>query len=155
MYSWAKRLLSQSFAKKNKSSSEKTTEKEPTTLDTTIAYSQLITCIVFQALENGAYLSSKGVMGWSPATQGWANKWSARLWGVYVGMELGRLAAEAVGGENKVTPAWRSAVVRQLAWAPLTVHWGSDKGVVSDWMVGALASIPGVLQMRELWAATA
>ncbi|KAB5558101.1 hypothetical protein GE09DRAFT_100423 [Coniochaeta sp. 2T2.1] len=159
MYFWAKRLLTQTF------SSSKTTEKEggqpkPTTLDTVINYSQLTICIVFQALENGAYLSSKGVMGWSPATQGWAMKWSARLWGLYVGVELGKLAAEKVGGgvksrDVKGRAAWKSAFVRNMAWAPLTVHWGSDRGLVADWMVGALASVPGFIQMGELWAETA
>ncbi|OIW33579.1 hypothetical protein CONLIGDRAFT_628489 [Coniochaeta ligniaria NRRL 30616] len=158
MYFWAKRLLTQTFSAQSK------TEKadgapQPTTLDTVISYSQLATCIVFQALENGAYLSSKGVMGWSPAKQGWAMKWSARLWGLYVGVELGKLAAQRVGGvatkDVKAAAAWKSAFVRNLAWAPLTVHWGSDKGVVSDWMVGALASVPGVIQMAELWRETA
>lgn len=165
MYGWAKRLISQSLAARRKrgaGAGEKTAGEEvkevvkQTTLDSAIAYSQLLVCIVFQALENGAYLSSKGVMGWSQEKQNWANKWSARLWGVYVGIDLGRLAAEALNGQKGgITPQWKDNLVRQMAWAPLTMHWGSDKGVVPDWMVGALASIPGVLQMRELWAATA
>jgi hypothetical protein len=162
MYGWAKRLISQSLAARRKSGGEKSAGEEvkevaeQTTLDSAIAYSQLLVCIVFQALENGAYLSSKGVMGWDQAKQNWANKWSARLWGVYIGIDLGRLAAEALNGQKGgITPQWRDNVLRQMAWAPLTMHWGSDKGVVPDWMVGALASVPGVLQMRELWAATA
>ncbi|KAH8909799.1 hypothetical protein BR93DRAFT_924804 [Coniochaeta sp. PMI_546] len=159
MYFWAKRLLSQTFSAARSETETEKDQPRPTTLDTVISYSQLATCIVFQALENGAYLSSKGVMGWSPAKQGWAMKWSARLWGLYVGIELGKLAAERVGGaatrDVKTAAAWKSAVVRNLAWAPLTVHWGSDKGVVSDWMVGALASVPGVIQMAELWRETA
>lgn len=166
MYFWAKRLLSQTFRPKTAATSEKTAgqqqEQQPTTLDTAISYSQLVTCIAFQALENGAYLSSKGVMGWSPAKQGWAMKWSARLWGLYVGIELGKLAAEGVArrtgaaaSDVKADAAWKSAVVRNLAWAPLTVHWGSDTGFVSDWMVGALASVPGYIQMAELWRETA
>ncbi|KAJ9158438.1 hypothetical protein NKR19_g3298 [Coniochaeta hoffmannii] len=161
MYFWAKRLLSQTFSSANKSSEKDTAGPRPTTLDTAIAYSQLVTCVAFQALENGAYLSSKGVMGWTPAKQGWAMKWSARLWGLYVGVELGKLAAERVArggaqkGDVKAAAQWRSAMVRNLAWAPLTVHWGSDKGFVQDWMVGALASVPGVIQMVELWRETA
>jgi hypothetical protein len=155
MYFWAKRLVGQSLAARKDDGQPK-----PSTLETAIGYSQLATCAVFQALENGAYLSSKGVMGWSPATQGWAMKWSARLWGVYVGVELGKLAAQRVGAgaeskDVKAAAAWRSAFLRNLAWAPLTMHWGSDKGVVQDWMVGALASVPGVIQMTELWRATA
>lgn len=159
MYFWAKRLIAQSLSEKDPGS-------KPTTLASLVSYSQLATCVAFQALENGAYLSSRGVLGWSPATQGWAMKWSARLWGVYVGIELGKLAAEKVaaarGGGRKeeekgaaAEARWRNAFVRNLAWAPLTVHWGSDTGFVEDWMVGALATVPGVVQMTELWRQTA
>ena len=161
MYFWAKRLLSQTFSQPSSSGAgdDKTGPPPPTALETTISYAQLATCIVFQALENGAYLSSKGVLGWSPATQGRAMKWSARLWGLYIGVELGKLAAERVGAgpreDAKAAAQWRSAFTRNLAWAPLTVHWGSDKGVVSDWMVGAIACVPGVIQMREVWRETA
>jgi hypothetical protein len=160
MYFWAKRLVSQTLSSfRPKSSSEKDgAAGGPTALELGISYAQLATCVVFQALENGAYLSSKGVLGWSPAKQAWAGKWSARFWGLYVGIELGKLAAERVAGgrRDEVGAArWRSAFVRNLAWAPLTVHWGSDKGVVSDWMVGALASVPGIIQMGELWRETA
>lgn len=133
-------------------------------MDDVVAWAQLGACVVFQGLENGAYLSGKGVLGWSAAAQATAYKWSARFWALYVGLELGRLAGEGMrakaGGEKAVeredsTRAWRNQVVRNLAWAPLTVHWSMEKGFVSEMMVGLLGSIPGIIQMRDLWRETA
>lgn len=177
MYSWAKRLAAESLSKQG---SDRDGPKPAILATSAVAYSQLAACVVFQALENGAYLSSRGVLGWSRPTQAWAMKWSARLWGAYVGVELGKLAAEGLAaaraaggrrpaarkeegtGEDAAAAAaeedatrWRNAFVRNLAWAPLTVHWGSEKGLVADWMVGALATVPGVIQMTDLWKRTA
>jgi hypothetical protein len=169
MYFWARRLIRSTF-----SSSQQPTEKDTTTpappssskLTTLLEYLRLALCITFQSLENGAYLSQRGVLSWTPAQQGKAYKWSARFWAAYVGIELGRLAAERFGGPSAGAGSWRAksaeeksrwakTTARQLAWAPLTLHWGSDKGLVSETTVGLLASIPGVIQLRDLWASTA
>ncbi|KAK3368172.1 hypothetical protein B0H63DRAFT_528547 [Podospora didyma] len=156
LYFWARGLVFKAFS----SSSSKTSEKDsftpkPTTLETAIEWTRLLLCIALQTLENGAYLSSKGVLGWKPATQGWAFKWSARFWAAYVGIEIGRLAAEGATSGVKKGAAdkaeWRSKLARNLAWAPLTVHWSTDGGLVADPVVGLLASIPGIIQIRELW----
>ena len=123
-----------------------------------ISYAQLALCIVFQSLESRAYLSSRGILGWSPAVQGRASRLSARLWGCYVGIELGRLLAEAAGKVPAKFPdadLRRRQIVRNTAWLPLTAHWGSEGGVVSDWAVGAIGLIPGVLSIRQLWKDTA
>jgi hypothetical protein len=161
MYFWARGLVRRTFLSSS-SSTEK--EKEPSSSSskaaTALEYLRLILCVTFQALENGAYLSSRGVMSWTPAEQGRAFKWSARLWGAYVGIELGKLAAERLGGgfgaKSKAERSeWTKKTARQLAWAPLTLHWGSEKGLVSEMTVGAVASIPGIIQLRDLWASTA
>ncbi|KAK3295780.1 uncharacterized protein B0H64DRAFT_396302 [Chaetomium fimeti] len=169
MYFWARRLLKHTFSSTPANASEKptTTTATPTKLETLLEYLRLGLCITFQSLENGAYLSSRGVMSWTPAEQGRAFKWSARFWAAYVGIEIGRLAAERFGGSASPSGGgfqaktarekgeWAKKTVRQLAWAPLTLHWGSEKGLVSDTTVGVLACIPGVIQMRDLWASTA
>ena len=170
MYFWARRLLRHTFSSSSSSSTTTTTTTEkstptdnkptPTKLASLLEYLRLALCITFQSLENGAYLSSRGILSWTPAEQGKAFKWSARFWAAYVGIELGRLGAERFGAGTAITTAaakreWTKRAVRQLAWAPLTLHWGSNKGLVSDATVGVLASIPGVIQMRDLWASTA
>ncbi|KAK4115265.1 hypothetical protein N656DRAFT_696860, partial [Canariomyces notabilis] len=130
-----------------------------TNTEAAVEWTRLLLCVAFQSLENAAYLSQRGVLGLTPAQQGKAYRWSARLWGGYVGVELGRLLAERVAPTQTQTKAeraeWTKKTVRQLAWAPLTIHWGSEKGLVSDTMVGLLASIPGIIQLRDLWASTA
>lgn len=135
-------------------------DERQTVVDAAIAYTQLVACIVFQTLENGAFLSSKGVLGWSPQTQARAGKWSARFLAVHIGVELGRLAAESFGVvPTKIASGsldtWRKQVIRNMAWMPLTVHWGSEKGFVSDWLIGLIACIPGTIQMGQLWRETA
>ncbi|KAI1484515.1 hypothetical protein F5X96DRAFT_438669 [Biscogniauxia mediterranea] len=146
-------------------------------LETSIAWAQLLSCVVFQALENGAYLASKGVLGLAPSSQAKAFRWSARFWGTFVGLELGRLwyeahrrarrtRAERFGGGEKSAAAvereerdwadaWRKSVVRNLSWFPLTLHWSLEQGLVNELAIGALASIPGYIQMRDLWRRTA
>jgi hypothetical protein len=168
MYFWARGLLKRTFSsaaapsKDTTSSTEKPSPPQPTKLETLLEYTRLALCITFQGLENGAYLSSKGILGWTPQQQGRAGKWSARFWAAYVGIELGWLAAERFGpaAKGKFDTArergeWTKKTARQLAWAPLTLHWGSEKGLLGDGAVGALACIPGVIQMRDLWASTA
>ncbi|KAK0722530.1 hypothetical protein B0T26DRAFT_223841 [Lasiosphaeria miniovina] len=163
LYFWARglgaRLLSSSSdTEKNQKTIAGTApeeEEKQSAIATTVEVVRLALCIALQALENGAYLSSKGVLGWSPAQQGKAYKWSARFWAAYVGIELGRLAAEVAGPDPEDARAWRNKVVRNLAWAPLTLHWSTDGGLVSEPVVGVLATIPGVIQIRDLWAGTA
>lgn len=160
MYFWAKNLLRRTFFSSPSSSTEKESAPRPSKTALTIEYTRLALCLVFQSLENVAYLSSRNVLPLSPAQQGAAFKWSARFWAGYVGIELGKLLAERFGAGAKSQSQeekteWTKKTVRQLAWAPLTLHWGSEKGLVSEMTVGALASIPGVIQVRDLWASTA
>ncbi|KAM7223696.1 hypothetical protein V8F06_000712 [Rhypophila decipiens] len=165
MYFWGRGLVANILARRRSSPSEKGEEKKESKLDLLISATQLSLCIALQGLENGAFLSSKGVMSWTPATQGWAYKWSVRCWAMYIGVELGKLAAERFGPSAGVTTlttkeekqAWRNKFARNLAWAPLTVHWSVDGGLagVNEGVVGLLGSIPGLIQMRELWASTA
>ncbi|KAI2639593.1 hypothetical protein GGS26DRAFT_540767 [Hypomontagnella submonticulosa] len=177
MYFWLRRLvLKRSAAKESEKESEKAAKKDDS-VETAISWIQVSTCIVFQALENGAYLSSKGVLGWAPATQRRASLWSARFWAAFVGIEIGKLfyeshkrgqrtraekfgdgtktAAQVEAEEREWAGAWRSSVLRNLAWAPLTLHWSSEGGLLGEMAVGAIASIPGTIQIRDLWRRTA
>ncbi|KAI1078467.1 hypothetical protein F5B20DRAFT_230413 [Whalleya microplaca] len=168
MYFWFRRLVAAAKSSDEKNKSDR--------VETAIAWAQLSACVVFQALENATYLAAKGVIGLAPATQGKAGRWSARFWGAFVGLEIGRLfydshkrglrtRAEKFAGDKTVAEVereehewkdnWRKTLVRQLAWAPLTVHWSLEQGLVSELAVGALATIPGVIQMRDLWRRTA
>lgn len=142
-----------------------------------IAHVQVLVNIFFQYLENGAYLSSKGVLGWSKESQGRAYIWSSRFWMTHVGLDLIRLYREHTQRRNRGTEEqrrtdgpkgdvitdqgdaqwkarWRKEMVSNLAWAPLTVHWSLEAGLVSEFWIGLLGSVAGVNSLRVLWKNT-
>lgn len=175
MYFWAKRLTQDLFStsKKDKEGeSSKSSGSSNNKLTTLVAWTQLISCTAFQYLENGAYLSSRGVLGWTPKEQGRAYVVGARWLAVYTGLELGKLLAEIVakrqghGGEKGGVAAEtqedkarmeavRRSMVINLAWTPLTLHWSTEGGFLGDAAIGLGGCIPGFIQMRKLWRETA
>lgn len=173
MYFWAKKLVLNLVAARRNNNPEKgaaatttTTQQGESTLATLVGWAQLLSCGAFQVLENGAYLSGRGVLGWTPAQQGRAYVVGSRFLGFYTALELGRLLAEfvarrdrdysaATAEEQAEVDAMRRSLAINMAWAPLTVHWGLEKGFLTDLVVGAGGCIPGVIQMRKLWRETA
>ncbi|CRK09975.1 hypothetical protein BN1723_009111 [Verticillium longisporum] len=136
---------------------EKTGAKPDTsaeTLDKTIAWAQFITLVLFQSLENAYFLSGKGVFGLTPAQQAKAARWSTRSWSAYVGLEIGRLLIErqrrktgdVTSAEHKEwKAAWQRSFVRNVAWAPLTVHWSTADGFLNDTVVWAIGFAPATV----------
>ena len=143
-----------------------------------IAAAQIGVNAAFQMLENAAYLSAKGVVpALSKPRQARAWKWSARFWAAHVALDLGKLARvralrlreraarQAVVGVSaekvdvntiaKEDDAWWKALVVDLAYAPLTLHWSVDGGVVSEAAVGALGSVAGLIGLTEAWRSAA
>ncbi|KUJ22018.1 uncharacterized protein LY89DRAFT_638147 [Mollisia scopiformis] len=133
-----------------------------------IEAAQVIVNLAYQYLENGAYLSSKGVLGWSKEQQGKAWLWSSRFWVMHVGLDFWRLGREWTMRRNKGKgkevdhgvisqseqewkARWRREMVLNMAWAPLTVHWSLEQGLVSDFWVGVLGTVAGITGLRELW----
>lgn len=133
-----------------------------------ISYAQVLVNIGYQYLENGAYLSSKGVLGWSGEKQGQAWVWSSRFWMAHVGLDMVRLYHEwqvrrgKEEGEKGVKEQseeewrrlWRKQLVVDLAYAPLTVHYSLETGLLSDFLVGLTGSVAGLTGLRYLWKST-
>ena len=146
----------------------------------------MASCAVFQALENGAFLTGKGVLGWKRERVARAWKWSARAWGVYVGLELARLGWEARkwqgggegvsgndGGKGKGEAElvvkeeegkgdgdvdwqkWKRQVGVNAAYAPMTVHYSLENGVLSEGAIGALGVVVAWLTMGKAWRESA
>ncbi|PQE15719.1 peroxin 11c protein [Rutstroemia sp. NJR-2017a BBW] len=130
---------------------------------------QVLACAAYQILENGAYLSGKGVLGWSKERQGKAWLWSVRCWMVHVGLDILRLGYEyrkkeklrKIEGEKGVEERerehgewlerwWKSLIVN-CAYAPLTVHWSMEGGLVTEFWVGLLGTVAGGTGLRHLW----
>jgi hypothetical protein len=152
-----------------------------------LTWAAIASCVGFQVLENGAYLSSKGVL----TTAGWAgdagkireNKWwlwSSRFWAVYVGVELARLGVmkfsydeplkkvegdgekeDKMLNEERVKAAklrewlWWKDLASNVAYAPMTVHWSLEQGMLSDWGVGACGIVAGGALLADAWRRTA
>ncbi|KAI6779149.1 uncharacterized protein J7T54_000295 [Emericellopsis cladophorae] len=159
LYFSVKKLVLSARAKKQEG--ENSAER---TFDFIVAAAQITSLISFQATENITYLSSKKILGFSPATQGKLIMWSVRSWALYVAMELARLVVErqrkvsAAGGrltekDQAWSEGWKREFFRNLAWSPVTVHFSIPGGFLSDFAVSALAFHPAQSQMRELWAA--
>ncbi|RKF61788.1 putative peroxin 11c [Erysiphe neolycopersici] len=125
---------------------------------------QVIANIGYQYLENYAYLSSKGVLGWSQKKQNRAWIWSSRFWALHVILEFVRLWREKRVREEKGKCKanekslwindWENQVLINTAYAPLTVHWSLEKGLVNEFFVGLLGSIVGLIKIRQVWNKT-
>jgi len=57
-------------------------------------------------------------------------------------------------GEAEWKARWRKEMVVNMAYAPLTLHWSLEKGLVGDFWVGLLGSIVGITGSRVLWKNT-
>ncbi|KAG5975730.1 hypothetical protein E4U58_000070 [Claviceps cyperi] len=142
------------------------------TFDTLVAYAQLASLLVFQASENVSFLSSKKVLPLAAPSQGRLALLSVRAWGLYVAMEAARLLVERSrkkedGGEEGIVDKdskggrewerqWKKSFYRNLAWAPLTLHWGSNGGgFLPDMAVSVLGFYPALGAMMDLWRDTA
>jgi hypothetical protein len=134
---------------------------------------QVVVNVCFQVLENGAYLSSKGILGWGKETQKSAWLWSSRFWGAHVALDLVRLAREYAArgkveivrvkageiwtgsangeSEKEFWRRWKRQIITDCAYAPLTVHWGLEGGLLGETWVGILGSVAGCAGFLEQW----
>ncbi|EKG16537.1 hypothetical protein MPH_06313 [Macrophomina phaseolina MS6] len=139
-----------------------------------ITWLQVVVNVLFQYMENVAYLASKGILnsdGWSGEAgakrQTWWWVWSSRFWAAHVGLEFARLGYEwrrdskqaAAEGEEKEEKLerrkkyetwWRQAI-SNAGWAPLTIHWSLEEGCLSDPLVGFFGMVAGGVGLRERW----
>jgi hypothetical protein len=152
-----------------------------------LTWAAIASCVGFQVLENGAYLSSKGAL----TTSSWTGEvgkarenrwwlWSSRFWAAYVGVELVRLGVEryhktsppivtqvdgekedkiqgeeALKKESLENWLWWKDLASNVAYAPMTVHWSTEQGLLSDWGVGVCGMAAGGALLADAWRKTA
>jgi len=56
---------------------------------------------------------------------------------------------------EKEEQVWLRSAFMNAAYTPLSMHWASEGGVLSDGVVGALMSAVGLIKFRAAWAQTA
>ncbi|KAH7067362.1 hypothetical protein BKA63DRAFT_522045 [Paraphoma chrysanthemicola] len=153
-----------------------------------LTWAAIASCIGFQVLENGAYLSSKGAL----TTANWTGEvgkarenvwwlWSSRFWAAYVGVEVVRLGVvryykthdvpstvqldgekeekiereESIKREKLENWLWWKDLISNAAYAPMTIHWSLEQGLLSDWGVGACGMVAGGALLADAWRRTA
>jgi hypothetical protein len=125
-----------------------------------IAWAQLSTIAMFQYLENAVYLASKGVFAWDAKKQTKYWLWSCRFWAAYVLLDFYKLSYQAKTAKGKekdaeVDERWWKGLIVNLAYAPLTIHWSLESGLIGEFAVGVLGSIAGIADLRDVWKKTA
>ena len=137
-----------------------------------IAWGQITACAIYQYLENGAYLASHNVVSMPAAKISQRYMWSCRFWMAHVALDFARLArmrilrrreGKVTGGEGKEDTIeaakeeakwWRQTLVN-AAYAPLTVHWSVQEGVLSEGYVSLLSLVAGVVGLKAAWEESA
>ncbi|RFU79557.1 peroxin 11c [Trichoderma arundinaceum] len=161
LYFALKRIIARPRAKKTDSEKEGSDSVVEARFDTVFSLTQIVTLILYQVFENLAFLGSKKAIDLKPTTMGKFGLLSVRCWGTYTFMELFRLLLERTRKSAKAKDAawaktWNKSFFRNLAWAPLTVHWGiPGGGPLPETLVGLLAMYPSMGQMVDLWRETA
>ncbi|KAK8170333.1 hypothetical protein BC567DRAFT_149836, partial [Phyllosticta citribraziliensis] len=167
VYTWARGVWLEDAGKQ---------EKDKDYVQRALVWGEVAASAAFQALENSAYLADKGVLNgeWVTGEKGkrrvarwWV--WSSRFWAAYVGLELARLGwvwakeSNEEQDKSKVSEeedrraralAWWKQVVSNLAWAPMTLHWSSEEGFISDAWIGFLGIVAGGVGLYEKWKLT-
>ncbi|EWC48183.1 hypothetical protein DRE_02287 [Drechslerella stenobrocha 248] len=127
-----------------------------------IAYAQVFVNVIYQSLENVAYLSQHRILRYSNATQNKLWAWSCRFWAAHVALDFCRLWRIRMLRQNYkgVTDAedheWWRQISSNLCWAPLTIHWSVENGGLLDgFTTGCLGTAAGVLSVQHIWRQTA
>lgn len=109
----------------------------------------------------------------------WWWVWSSRFWAAYVGCELLRVVIERAYREPRVQVAgdgekedklrleqerkesynesftWWKDLISNLAYAPMTLHWSVEEGLLSEVQVGIFGTIAGASMLADAWRKTA
>lgn len=144
-----------------------------------LVWAQVGVNTAFQALENTAYLVSKGVLRgerWQEREMKlWA--WSCRFWVAHVVLEAARLlrvrgmgwredlGAQSQGEKDEISVKsrslerkWARSFYTNAAWFPLTLHWSFENAAespITEMYIGIFGMVAGWNGVRDAWAATA
>ncbi|RPB15865.1 hypothetical protein P167DRAFT_532804 [Morchella conica CCBAS932] len=133
-----------------------------------IVAAQVLVNACFQGLENVAYLASHQVLRISKQGQSKLWMWSSRFWMAHVGLEFWRLQRVREMRMGKISRGllqrgqrkeeedeWKKNIISNLAYAPLTLHWSVQNGMIGPSAVGALGSVAAVIGLQNAWNSTA
>ncbi|KAL3496218.1 hypothetical protein BJX62DRAFT_194318 [Aspergillus germanicus] len=136
---------------------------------------QVISNLIYQTLENVAFLSGKGVVSkrfinrWGGAGK-W-DLWSTRAWFGHIFLQyfvlwrkrelIKKAEAEGASKEKQVAlsadvRAWKKSLVNNACWTPLCLHWSVEKGIgFPGHLTGFVSFLAGAWGFYDIWTATA
>lgn len=112
-----------------------------------IEYVQLVSSIWYQVLEDIAYLGSKKVIPMTSNTEYKLWAYSCMGWAIYVYLDYAKMFLQ-YRETGKVD--WRSFIIN-TCWAPLSIHWSTGNGLLSEFAVGLLGSIAVLSKSIPKW----
>ncbi|KAI8667367.1 hypothetical protein NCS56_00872500 [Fusarium sp. Ph1] len=135
----------------------------PSRFNTIIELIQYTLLIGYHFGEASWLLTAKGATNLSQKTGGKLAIWGARSWSTWVFLELFRLLVERarrtptgdVAAEEEWQTNWKAEFVGTLPWAPLSVHWSTEGGLLPELAIAALATWPATVNVKNLWRQTA
>ncbi|KAI9035267.1 uncharacterized protein KD926_004211 [Aspergillus affinis] len=137
---------------------------------------QVFVNVIYQALENGAYLANKGIISkrfvdrWGGPAK-W-DLWSIRAWFGHIFLQFFVLwrkrvllkkkasepSAQTKEGRDAVsaeTRAWKKSLLNNICWAPVCLHWCFEQGIgFPDNLTGLMSFMAGAWGVSDMWAAT-
>ncbi|KAL4768183.1 hypothetical protein BDW60DRAFT_198293 [Aspergillus nidulans var. acristatus] len=136
---------------------------------------QVLANIIYQALENAAFLTTKGVIPeqllkrWGGAAK--VELWSTRAWLGHIVLqyfvlwrarelrkkaEIEELSEEKQKELKAEVRAWKKSLVNNVCWTPLCLHWSFENGIgFPGPLVGVGSFMAGAWGFADLWASTA
>ena len=57
--------------------------------------------------------------------------------------------------DRKINQEWYRSFVVNVAYAPMTLHWSFEQGLLNEGLIGAFGILAGALGLREAWRQTA
>ncbi|KAA8648130.1 hypothetical protein EYZ11_002695 [Aspergillus tanneri] len=143
----------------------------------TLTLLQVFVNVIYQALENGAYLASKGIISkrfidrWGGPAK-W-DLWSIRAWFGHIFLQFFVLWRKRVWLKKKMADpstetkesqdvvraemrAWKKSLVNNVCWAPVCLHWCFENGIgFPNNLTGLVSFMAGAWGVADMWAATA
>lgn len=142
---------------------------------------QVVVNMLYQALENVAYLASKGIVSKRFVDRyGGIDKWylwSTRMWFGHIILQFVKLWRQHVlrkekeeekgtdaqvdkeaadNARRREIRAWKKSLVSNVLWAPLCLHWSLEKGLgIPGSVTSSVSFLAGAWDLCDSWNVTA
>ncbi|VUC35048.1 unnamed protein product [Clonostachys rosea] len=124
---------------------------------------QIFIAVVYHVSDAAPWLSKKKIIGLSPKACSRLDKINALCWLAEVYIDLvyllmqraQRQPCEDKKAQQDWEGKWKIKFLKQLSWAPVTVHGAMAQGIMPEFASLLLAAYPASASMRMLWDQTA